>query len=120
MGRDAGPVRQRAKVRAHESRTGQTDLMSRFGVVPAIDVRYRRMRDTDLAAAIVALRDRIAEQPQTFGSLWPALLEDHHITRKHLADAVAADVKAGRVTVLGQKASERSIKDDHVITVGKT
>lgn len=119
VGKDAGPVRQTAKVRAHESRTGQTDLMSRFGVVPAIDVRYRRMRDADLGRAMEVLRGRIAEHPQTFGSLWPALLEDHHMTRKHLADAVADEVKAGRMTVSGQKPTERSIKDHHMIAVEK-
>ncbi len=116
VGRDAGSVRDKARSHVRESRTGQTELV--LGVTPGIDVRYRRMRDRDLAAALDALRARItALGPLRFEQLWPSLLEENHITRKHLADAVLEEVTAGKLAVHGFQPRERTIKDAHVIAL---
>jgi three-Cys-motif partner protein len=115
VGRDAGSVRDKAKSRVRESRTGQTELL--LGA-PGIDVRYRNMRDRDLAAALPTLRARIAaEGPLPFGQIWPAILEENHVTRKHLADAIMDEATAGRLVVQGFLARERTIKDTHLIAV---
>jgi three-Cys-motif partner protein len=115
VGRDAGSVRDKAKSRVRESRTGQTELL--LGA-PGIDVRYRNMRDRDLAAALPTLRARIAaEGPLPFGQIWPPILEENHVTRKHLADAILDEANAGRLVVQGFLARERTIKDTHLIAV---
>jgi three-Cys-motif partner protein len=115
VGRDAGSVRDKAKSRVRESRTGQTELL--LGA-PGIDVRYRNMRDRDLAAALPTLRARIAaEGPLPFGQIWPPILEENHVTRKHLADAILDEATAGRLVVQGFLARERTIKDTHLIAV---
>jgi three-Cys-motif partner protein len=115
VGRDAGSVRDKAKSRVRESRTGQTELL--LGA-PGIDVRYRNMRDRDLAAALPPLRARIAaEGPLRFEQIWPSILEENHVTRKHLADAILDEVTAGRLVVQGFLPRERTIKDTHVIAV---
>ena len=114
VGRDAGEVRQKAKARVREERTRTLELP--LGSLPTIDVSYRRMRDADLVAAIGALRRRlVAHGPIAFGDLWPPLLADHHITRKHLADAMAEEANARRLVVVGMRDRERSIKDKHII-----
>jgi len=113
VGRDAGAVREKIKSRARVERTGQSELD--LGV-PAMDVRYQRMRDRDIADAIRVVRDRItAEGPLRFGAIWPDVLADHHLTHKSLADAVHAQVKAGSLSVSGMGEKERSIKDEHVL-----
>jgi hypothetical protein len=76
------------------------------------------MRDRDLAAALPTLRARIAaEGPLPFGQIWPAILEENHVTRKHLADAIMDEATAGRLVVQGFLARERTIKDTHLIAV---
>lgn len=115
VGRAAGPVRDKAKSRKRENRSGQAELL--LGT-PAIDARYRTMRDRGLAAALPALRNRIRiEGPLRFDRLWPAILEDSHVTRKHLADVVLREKIAGRLVVQGFLPGERTIKDAHVITL---
>lgn len=113
VGRDAGELRQKAKARVREERTRTLELP--LGGVSPIDIRYRRMRDEDLAAAMAAVRVRLERNGALpFGQLWPRLLGDYHITRKQLADAILGEVKAGRLAVsLADR--ERTIKDDHVI-----
>jgi hypothetical protein len=76
------------------------------------------MRDRDLAAALPALRTRLAaEGPLRFEQIWPSILEENHVTRKHLADAVLAERAAGRLSIQGFLSRERSIKDAHVIAL---
>ena len=115
VGRDAGEVRDQAKSRKREKRTGQTELI--LGT-PTIDDRYRSMRDRDLAAALSAVRRRLETEGATlFEQLWPPLLEEGHFTKKHLADAVLAEVTAGKLNVRGLQPREKTIKDGHVITL---
>lgn len=115
VGRDAGEVRDKAKIRKRESLTGQTELL--LGT-PAIDVRYRKMRDRDLGVALTAMRARLAaEGPASFEHLWPPLLEEGHFTKKHLADAVLAEKAEGELVVRGLQPPERTIKDTHVISL---
>ena len=115
VGRDAGEVRDKAKSRKRGSRTGQTELI--LGT-PAIDVRYRKMRDRDLDASLATLRTRLAaEGPTSFENLWPSLLEEGHFTKKYLADAVLAEKMAGKLIVRGLQPRERTIKDAHIIAM---
>jgi three-Cys-motif partner protein len=111
VGRDAGHVRENARARATEQRTGQLPL----GLVPAMDDRYQRMRDAGLVNALAALHSHLLAGPARFGDLWPSLLADHHITRKHLADKIHQQFKAGTLNVSGIRGKERTIKDDHII-----
>jgi hypothetical protein len=108
-------VRDKAKSRARENRTGQTELL--LGM-PGIDVRYRNMRDRDLATALQMLRSRIAaEGPLRFDQIWPSLLEENHVTLKYLADAVLEESTGGRLVVQGFLPRERTIKDAHIIAL---
>lgn len=116
VGRAAGAVRARAKARASEERTGQLQ----FDIVPSMDVRYRNMRDADVRDAVDVLQRRLeANGPASFGDIWPALLGDHHITRKHLADAVAELRRTGKLSVTGMVPGDRTIKDHHIVDINR-
>jgi hypothetical protein len=114
VGRGAAVVRQNARARATEEKTGQLDL----GIVPAIDIRYRRLRDTDIDTAHVELMARLRQEGAIpFGKLWPSLLAELHVTRKDVADLVAQLAGSGVVAVRGMTSRERSIKDQHVVAM---
>ena len=116
VGRDAGEVRQKARARVRAQRTRTLELA--LDSVPSIDFRYRRMQEVDLVAGMAALRGQLkAQGPMPFGELWPPLLGDYHITRKHLADAIHDEARAGLLKVTGMADRERTIKDEHVISV---
>lgn len=113
VGRDAGELRQKVKARVREERTRTLELP--LGGVSPIDIRYRKMRDEDLTIAMMAVRAPLEKDgPLPFRQLWPSLLGEYHLTRKHLADAILGEAKAGRLTV-SLTDRERTIKDDHVI-----
>ncbi|HVT08677.1 MAG TPA: three-Cys-motif partner protein TcmP [Polyangia bacterium] len=116
VGREAGAVRARAKARASEERTGQLQ----FDIVPSMDVRYRKMRDADVRHAVDVLQRRLeADGPASFGNIWPVLLGDYHITRKHLADAVAELRRTGKLLVTGMVPGDRTIKDYHLVHLNR-
>jgi three-Cys-motif partner protein len=114
VGRDAGVVRDIAKSRARQKRSGQTEIS--YGIIPTIDVRYQRMRDEDLVKAIDIIRDRVSKRgPVKFGEIWPAILADHHVTRRVLGDAILKEVAKARLSIVGMQPGERSLKNEHAI-----
>jgi len=115
VGHEAANVRESAKKRKQEVRTGQFafDLPG-----PTLDERYRRMRDGDLPGAVDLVEHELRGRgPQRFGDLWPQVLEGHHLTLRALSTAVLAAVRRRRfVAELGPR--ERVLKDSHVLRLG--
>jgi len=119
VGREAEPIRAAAKRDRREQRTGQLslDLPATDG---ALDARYRHLRDADLPRALNQVQLMLRERgPMAFGEVWPGVLEGHHLTRRFLAESILDEIKHLRLGVSGWTQRERTLKDAHVISLGK-
>jgi hypothetical protein len=120
VGQEAAPVRAAAKQDRKEQRTGQLSpgLPEAEG---SMDRRYRQLRDADLPRALHQVRLILQQRgPTTFGDVWPPILEGHHLTRRFLADAIIAETQSSRLRVSGHTQRERTLKDEHVISLAET
>jgi three-Cys-motif partner protein len=112
VGKEAATVREAAKQRRREGRTGQTELT----LAPSMDARYRQLRARDLPRALAGTMNRLrTDGPLRFGEIWPYVLESQHLTRTFLAKAILEEVESGRLAVRGTTKGERSLKDDHIL-----
>jgi three-Cys-motif partner protein len=112
VGKEAAPVRDKARRRRTEKRTQQISLELQ---APSLDERYKRMRDEDLPRAIDAVLTIVHDHPRRFGELWPSILEGHHLTVPALAAEVMQAAASGRVGIDGMGKRERVVKDPHLI-----
>jgi three-Cys-motif partner protein len=112
VGKEAGSVRDKARRRTQEKRTGQTSLA--LGT-PTMDERYKRMRDADMPRAIDAIGRLVEDGQRRFAELWPSVLEGHHVTVSALAAEVKRAADAGRLVVEGLGKRERTVKDDNLV-----
>jgi hypothetical protein len=112
VGKEAAPVRDNARRRRTENRTQQTSLDLQ---PPALEGRYKRMRDADLPRAVDAIVHMVQGQPRRFRDLWPTILEGHHVTLPALAAEVTRAAIAGRLVVKGMGDRERVVKEAHII-----
>jgi hypothetical protein len=72
-----------------------------------------RARLSEAPGALVASVRRAG--PATFATLWPELLEAHHITKSELASIAWTLRKNGNLVVTNVKPGERTMNDDHII-----
>jgi len=116
VGRDAALVREQAKARVQEARTGQLGL---GGLGPTMDSRYQRMRDGDKTAerAEMVSRVRARRGSVRFKDLWPELLCEYHISHRALSHVALEEVNAGRLVVRGRGPRDRTIKDGHLLSI---
>jgi three-Cys-motif partner protein len=117
VGQEAAPVRAAAKQDRREQRTGQLslDLPATEG---ALDKRCRQLRDADLPRALHQVQVILREHgPAAFGQLWPRLLEGYHLTRRFLAETILGEAKHSRLRVSGWTPRDRTLKDEHVISL---
>jgi three-Cys-motif partner protein len=105
VGKQAHEVRAEAKRRDREIRTGQSELQ--FGV-SGVDDRYGKMnaaaKITAEARVIGFLRDRGQTKYEV---LWPALLEELHITLSDLNTVVGELRRRGLIDIAGWKPRQR-------------
>jgi three-Cys-motif partner protein len=114
VGSEAAQIRDDAAARKLEGKTGQLTL----GVAPSTDARYESLHRAALDEAPDAIRRVIARGPTTFGALWPALLEDLHITTGELARVAWELHRAGAIVVTNATPRERTMKDHHELRAG--
>jgi three-Cys-motif partner protein len=117
IGAEAASIRDRAAVRAVEQKTGQMSLLA---TPPATDTHYESLHAearVEAPRAVLALLGRGASIE--FGKLWPSMLEVHHLTRTELGQLVWAMSKRGEIRIIGLKPTERSMKDEHVLVLGR-
>jgi three-Cys-motif partner protein len=118
IGAEAASVREHAALRAKEEKTGQLALLA---APPATDSRYESLHARALAQAPRdVLAQLAAEKSIELRKLWPALLEAHHVTRIELGQLIWKMYKKGEIRILNVKASERSVKDEHVLAPLRT
>ncbi len=86
MGREASKIRDAAKRRKRESRTGQTE----FALAPAggLDPHYDKRHQADLAQLTSRIPALLEAGPRPLDLLWPPLLEDLHIQVKDVRSVV--------------------------------
>ncbi|AUX27006.1 uncharacterized protein SOCEGT47_075790 [Sorangium cellulosum] len=115
IGAEAASVREQAALRAKEERTGQLTLLA---APPATDSRYESLHARAVAQAPRdVLAQLVAEKSIAFRKLWPGLLEAHHITRTGLGRLIWKMYKKGEIRILNLKPGERSVKDEHELSV---
>ena len=113
-GGEAAGVRTRAKQQAVEERSGQLALG--LSSSSQHDLRYQRQNQEDLQRAMAGLREMVHRAGRRkFSDLWPALLEEHHVTRSELAERVARGAKRGELRIEPEQPRRRSIHDDEWI-----
>ncbi len=116
LGREAATLRSEARERQYGARSGQMSLD--FGALDEIDSVYEEVR----AAGIDSVRRELSETLKGRGAilyrdLWPEILERHHITRTDLGRELWKMSKEGTLRVDGVLEGERSMKDEHSISV---
>jgi hypothetical protein len=112
VGKEAGSVRDKARRRTQEKRTGQTSFALS---APTMDERYKRMRHADMPRAIDAVERLVETGQRRFAELWPIILEGHHVTVSALASEVKLAADAGRLVVEGLGKRERTVKENHLV-----
>ena len=117
VGKEAGKVRDAARRKREESRTGQQWLAGIKSERPY--AAYSRMREAGRTAASRGILEQMGEGPIQFRELWPRILEDNHIRKKDVADLVRRMELNGELEVENRRPRERTVKDDHMIAQKK-
>lgn len=119
IGREAAPIRQSAKGRAAEDRTGQLSFdQTPPGFSPVHDRWYKKKNDADRRDVIEALRRRASKEGRTqFENLWPELLEEFHVTRSELAQLVVAEATEGRLVIEPERPRRKAVKDEEWLSM---
>lgn len=113
MGEEAPSVLGSATSRQEEDRTGQLALLPRTR--PAqYDASHREALSMARTKVLEALR---LGQPTPFKTVWPPLLEELHLTKSELAQAVWAAFKAKELLISNVQPRERTAKDEHVLSL---
>lgn len=116
IGGEAASVRVRAKEQAVEERSGQLALGLSS---PRQDRWYLRKNQEDQQRVLAALQAMLGTGRRRFAELWPALLEEHHLTRRELAALVMREVRQGALRIEPERSRRRTIDDDDwIIRVG--
>jgi three-Cys-motif partner protein len=110
VGGEAARVRTRAKQHAVEERSGQLALG--LSSSSQHDRRYQRQNQEDQQRAMAGLREIVQRAGRRkFSDLWPALLEEHHVTRSELAELVMHAVEGKALRIEPDRPRRRSIRD---------
>lgn len=114
MGTEAAPARTEAKERERFDRDGQFALFS--PTPPREDLKYaaERRDGIDQARALLPtiLRDGGSMQ---YRAVWPAILQECHITKADLSDLIDELRREGGIAVDGLGPRERRVKDQHTL-----
>lgn len=115
VGGIAAEVRGRAKATQEFERTGQYPLFREPPSLPELDKVYQEKRDVGLVRIRSEALSALADGPLRFDSLWPVLLEKHHVTRRDAEGVVRGLVESGLLADPRHRPRERSIKDGHML-----
>ena len=113
IGSEAAIVRDDASTRKEQARTGQLSLLA---APRPTDAHYDSLHDDGLREAPKAIAARLAAAGSiTFGTLWPEMLERHHLTKVELAQVAWDLASRGDIVVTNAKPRERTMNDAHVL-----
>lgn len=99
VGGEASSIRTAARARKTEAETGQISLLGSHAA-PDQDVWYARANEGDQAAVIDDLVAFLERQGRSrYERVWPALLEERHITEAELGREIVRAAKAGRLNI---------------------
>ncbi|MCG8423555.1 MAG: three-Cys-motif partner protein TcmP [Proteobacteria bacterium] len=116
IGQEAANVRTLAKQKAKEDRSGQLSLGA--VVSPQRDRWYDVQNDLDCRNAICALKALLREHGRRkFGSLWPELLEDYHVTKNDIARLVIAAANDGELLIEPERRRRSLVRDDEWVSI---
>ncbi len=120
MGREASSVRKAAQERKVERETGQISLFVGQGEAER-DPWYARENEEDQVGVIEDLLGYLRTSgPVQYGSLWPMLLEERHVTESELGRLVVAADKEGRLVIEPPKPRRRKAQDDDFLVLVET
>jgi len=112
IGGRAGAIREDARRRVEQERTGQGSLFSN----PEARVRsFEQRRVDDLARIEDEIRALLENGERTFGEVWPVVMERLHVRLPETKDAATRLYKSGAIEVVGWKARQRKVKDDNLL-----
>ena len=116
LGKEAAVVREAARQRADEARTGQMTLLDL--APPSRDGAFEAQHIPDLARAEVTVLEALSSGATTkFADLWPGVLESHHIKKSELGAVVWKMFKEDRLLVHNAREHARTVRDDDVLSV---
>ena len=114
MGAEAAKVRERAMAQVVEQKTGQMSLLE---APKATDSHYEALHTLGLSLIPKTLIERLVSVgPVTFKDLWPAMLEEHHVTRVELGQLVWVMHLRGEIQLANVKPRERTANDLHLLS----
>lgn len=115
VGGEASSVRTAARERKTEHETGQISLLAGRDA-PVQDPWYARSNAEDKVAVIDDLMRTLGTKGRRrYRSLWPALLEERHVTEKQLAHLVIDAAKQGRLRIEPRRPRRRRVEDDDML-----
>jgi len=115
IGIEAAEIREDAAAREHEARTGQRSL---FLTPPPVDAHFESLHERAIEQAPRNVLNHLAQYGDTkFERLWPQILESHHLTKTKLGELIWQSHKRGEIMIKNTQPRERSIKDDHVLSL---
>lgn len=119
VGREASAVRIEARDRRTEERTGQLSLLNPEEG-PDADPWYHDENNRDKAKIREILPEWLARNgPTPFGSLWPQILEEHHLTLSEFRQLVAAAEKGGELILSPPRQGRRTPRDEEIVSLAK-
>ncbi len=112
MGLEAAEVRDAAKNRKRDGKSGQQPLL--LSTAPEIDAAYDALRKDGLAKSEDDIVDALITVGETtFGELWPNILERRHITKVELGRVVWALHEKGVVIIDNVLPRQKTANDEH-------
>jgi three-Cys-motif partner protein len=114
MGAEAAKVRERAIAQVVEKKTKQMSLLE---APQTTDSHYEALHTHGLTLIPKTLVERLVRLgPVTFQDLWPAMLEEHHVTRVELGKLVWGMHQRGEIQLANVKPRERTANDVHLLS----
>lgn len=114
LGVEASTVRVKAKERRNLERTGQMPLL--HAPPPEHDDAYEKARTEGLEEVRSYVPERLRQVgPLEYWRLWPAVLEECHITATDLKSVLVDMRRSGAIVVPNWAKADRSIKDHHLL-----
>lgn len=116
MGERAAHIRMGAKQRHQEDRSNQLSLGLHHA--PPQGHWYERQNLEDRQVILQELMARLPSiGSRTFASLWPGLLEDHHVTRSELAHLVADAARTNHLRIAPDRPRRKTTHDEDEISL---
>lgn len=110
VGAEAAEVRDAARSRLREARSGQLSLLA---APPPVDGVYAERHGADLGRLPEVLATHLSSSTwRRFGELWPEVLEALHVRKAEVARCAWSACSSGAIQLRSERQRPRSVKDD--------